>query len=206
MRRTVLDPRLLNLACAAGATLETGFQASDLLRHNGRVIGVRGRACGHWAERRAELVVGADGRASVIAARLGGRWPHPWLDRMAWVGYLEGLPREVAYGEIFQAADRSAILNPIGPGLTNVGIVTPWKHADVSGAGAAAFTRLATGTPGLGARIGPKARVCQVRRLGPLAFRPARLSAPGVILVGDASGFLDPIEGKGFLRRCAVPN
>jgi 2-polyprenyl-6-methoxyphenol hydroxylase-like FAD-dependent oxidoreductase len=68
-------------------------------------------------------VVGADGRNSVVARRLGRIRRHRWLAKMALVGYVQGADRIGDQGEIFLGRERYCILNPIGSDLTNVGLV-----------------------------------------------------------------------------------
>ncbi|ABD12292.1 flavin-dependent dehydrogenase [Frankia casuarinae] len=72
-RRIVLDKLLLDGAVAAGVEVREGFSVRDLIRHDdGTVAGIVGRdATGAVVEERATLVVGADGRNSVVADLVG---------------------------------------------------------------------------------------------------------------------------------------
>ncbi|HWE64926.1 MAG TPA: FAD-dependent monooxygenase, partial [Chloroflexota bacterium] len=68
VRRTTLDPLLVHAAADAGATVRHGIVVEALLWEDGRVVGVRGRdRAGKAIEERARLVVGADGRHSLVA-------------------------------------------------------------------------------------------------------------------------------------------
>jgi 2-polyprenyl-6-methoxyphenol hydroxylase-like FAD-dependent oxidoreductase len=71
-RRTVLDPILLAAAGQAGAEVEMGVSVHGVLREGGRVTGVRTSA----GQRRARLVIGADGRNSRIARLVGAKTYH----------------------------------------------------------------------------------------------------------------------------------
>jgi flavin-dependent dehydrogenase len=198
IRRDQLDPILLDLAVKAGAEFTPCFQASDLLREDGRVVGVLGRERGRPAGFRGRLVIGADGRHSVVARRLGPVRRHPWLDKVALVGYAAGVRRAEDVGEIFLGRDRYCILNPIAPDLTNIGLVVNRREfhrpADPTD-----FLREAGGTlPGLADRLARARIVAPVRCLGPLAHHATRVAAPGALLVGDAAGFLDPFTGEGI--------
>jgi flavin-dependent dehydrogenase len=196
--RARLDPLLQEAARRSGVRLQKGFQASDLLWEGSRVVGVTGRERGVWALYRAGVVVGADGRYSVVAARLGGRRRHPWLNRMAVVGYLSGVRREAQVGEIFLGRDRYAILNPIGPDLTNIGLVADRRALPHGEDPRRLFRSLVDSCPGLAPRLASARAVAPVRCLGPLAYRANRLAVPGALLVGDAAGFLDPFTGEGI--------
>lgn len=69
-RRTVLDSMLLEAAAEAGVEVREGFAVKDVLVEGGRVVGVLGedpRSRAGLVEERADLVVGADGRRSVVA-------------------------------------------------------------------------------------------------------------------------------------------
>ena len=71
-RRTVLDKLLLDAAVEAGADAREGITVKDLVRKDGRVVGIAGRdAAGGSVEERAAIVIGADGVNSVVA-RLAG--------------------------------------------------------------------------------------------------------------------------------------
>ena len=67
-RRTTLDQILVDAAVEAGAELREAFTVDEILVEDGTVTGVRGHAKGGKpVTERARVVVGADGRHSVVA-------------------------------------------------------------------------------------------------------------------------------------------
>ncbi len=215
IRRAILDPLLLDTAIKQRVEFEPNFQVSDLTWENGRIAGVRGRHRGQMIHRRARLVIGADGRNSAVARRMGPVQPHPWLDKIALVGYVRGAKRAGDLGEIFLGRDRYGILNPIAPDLTNVGLVINRRDIVPPVDPTQLLLMISAALPGLGDRLAAAQPIGTARCLGPLAHRATRLSVPGALLIGDAAGFLDPFTGEGIyaaLRsaeiavECVVPS
>ena len=67
-RRTVLDKLLVDAAAEAGAEVREGFTVEEVLVEDGRVVGIKGRSKGgEPVTERAKVVVGADGRYSLVA-------------------------------------------------------------------------------------------------------------------------------------------
>ena len=67
-RRTVLDKILIDAAAEAGVEVREGFSVTAVTSSNGQVTGVRGHGRGGAeVEERARIVVGADGRNSLVA-------------------------------------------------------------------------------------------------------------------------------------------
>jgi 2-polyprenyl-6-methoxyphenol hydroxylase-like FAD-dependent oxidoreductase len=67
-RRTVLDKILVDAAREAGAEMREGFSVTGLTWSDGRVTGIRGHdRTGVEIEERARIVIGADGRNSMVA-------------------------------------------------------------------------------------------------------------------------------------------
>ena len=67
-RRTVLDKLLADAAVEAGAELREGFTVDEILASDGTVTGIRGHAKGGAdVTERAKLVIGADGKHSLVA-------------------------------------------------------------------------------------------------------------------------------------------
>ncbi len=205
VRRRVLDAALVERAREVGVRVRERVRVVDLLREGGRVAGVVAEpaepgARATAAERvPARLVVAADGRASVVAQRLGLRRPHPWLRRLALVADVEGATGDPERGEIVLAPPAYAILNPVGDGVGNLSLVVPVEEARRRKADLAGYFDAATrALPGLRERLRGARRVGPVRALGPLAYRVSPPREDGVVLVGDAAGFLDPFTGEGI--------
>jgi flavin-dependent dehydrogenase len=196
--RRRLDPILLEQACRRGAELLRGFQVSGLLRDGPAVVGVRGRRAGRDACLRGRLVLGADGRHSVVARRLGPVVRHAWLDKVALVGHFAGVAGTTDAAEIFVGRARYAILNPLAPDTANVGMVVDRCELQPGEPAARERERLVPSIPGLADRLAGAVPLGPIRRLGPLAHRAARLTAPGAALLGDAAGFVDPFTGEGI--------
>ena len=196
--RTILDSLLLKWARGFGTRCVEGWRVTDLIWENGRVCGVTGIGPTGPETYRGQIVVGADGRDSVVARRLGLHRPHPTLRRMALVAYYEGASRLTDHG-VISVGDRSyCILNPIGERLVNAsivvdqGIVQSWKGQldELFDDTLQAFPLALSALRDTGRR-GP------VRCLGPLAFRSSRSAKAGALLIGDAAGFYDPFTGEG---------
>jgi flavin-dependent dehydrogenase len=67
-RRTVLDELLVDAASQAGAEVRERFTVESLVFEDGRVVGVRGHSKGgETVTERARVVIGADGRHSLVA-------------------------------------------------------------------------------------------------------------------------------------------
>ena len=190
---------LKDLAEKEGIDVYPGFPADSLLEENGRVVGVRTRGGGDRAQSlRAPLVVAADGRASVIAHRLGCRAPHR-LRRMALATYISGVKDCRDHGEIFIDPPDYSILNPIAPDRINLSLVVPLADAAPwSGRLETFFTARVKHLRHLAPRVAGARLEAPVQAMGPLAYRVFAPRVGGVLLVGDAAGFYDPFTGEGI--------
>jgi len=205
VRRRVLDHALVERAREVGVSVREGMRVVDVLRDGRRVAGVvaepiRPGTRPVEAERLpARLVVAADGRASVIAERLGLRRPHPWLHRLALVADVEGASGDPERGEIVLAPPAYSILNPVAAGVGNLSLVIPMDEGRRHKADLARyFDDTTQALPGFHERLHGARRVGPVHALGPLAYHVLPPRDGGVVLVGDAGGFLDPFTGEGI--------
>jgi flavin-dependent dehydrogenase len=199
--RRVLDAILLDRARAAGARVAEGVRVTDvLLGAHGAAVGVRTLDDeGGTHERRAPLVVGADGLRSVIARRLGLVRRQRLPRRMAMVAHYRGVADVGAYGEMHVERDGYAGLADVGGGMTNIAVVAPAARLRRAGKTPEAFFESwLSARAHLGARLVHAERVGAVRATGPFAHRTRRGWASGAALVGDAADFFDPFTGEGI--------
>lgn len=203
LRRTRLDPILLECARDAGAEVREGSQVADLVRGaTGRVTGVALLGAGATREVvSAPLVVGADGLRSVVARRLGlARTSRFWPRRVALVAHYENFGGMGDWGEMHVERGVGYVgLATVDSGLTNVAMVVPAALArGMHGDSTTFFEQWLRDRPQLAGRVAGARRVTPVLTTGPFASHARRAWAPGVALVGDAADFFDPFTGEGI--------
>ncbi len=197
-RRTILDKMLIDAAVDAGAELAEGVSVDSLIRDGDRVLGVRGHSSEGEFEARARIVVGADGRNSVIAREV--QPGHAQLYGPTSGGYytyyadLEGAQLE---GYIHQ--DNFCIVFPTNDGLTGVGVAWPNEQfkglkRDVEGNFLAALDRLGD----IGSRVRAAERRERFVGAGDLPNVRHNATGPGWALVGDACCHKDPTPADGI--------
>ena len=198
-RRTVLDKLLVDAAAEAGAEVREGFTVEEVMVENGVVVGIKGRSRGGDSLReRARLVIGADGRHSLVAQAVQ---PDQYNERppllAAYYTYWSGLPMDGRF-ETYIRAHRGFAAAPTHDGLTLT--VGGWPYAefeankkDIEGH----FMKMFELSPEFAARIG------KAKRVAPFAgavvtnfFR--KPYGPGWALVGDAGYNKDPITAQGI--------
>jgi len=199
IRREVFDRILLERARALPVDVRERHRVTGLIVEGGLVRGVKTESAdGAPMELRSRLVVGADGRASVVAHALGLVRPHR-LRRLALIQHMSGIEGLGDRGEIYVDPPDYSILNPVAPGIVNVSLVVPLAHAKPYSARLETFmeARLRQLRHVPGRLAGMKAEG-PVMAMGPLAYRVGEPRVGGVLLAGDAAGFYDPFTGEGL--------
>jgi flavin-dependent dehydrogenase len=195
--RALFDDRLLQEAARAGAEIEDGVLVQGPSFDGTRVDGlvVRGRD-GRAIHQPARVAIAADGGASRLARGLGLARHAPRPRRWAVGVYFEGAHGATDCGEMHIRADRYVGVAPLPGGLTNVCVVTPVRDV-LRDPGALVHDTLRT-DPMLAPRFADARIVGRPVSLGPLAVDGRAAGVPGLLLAGDAAGFIDPMTGDGL--------
>jgi flavin-dependent dehydrogenase len=198
-RRTVLDKLLVDAAAEAGAEVREGFTVDDVVLEDGRVVGLRGHSTGgQVVTERAEVVIGADGRYSLVAQAVRPEQYHekPRL-LCGYYTYWSDLPMDGKF-EVYVRPERGWAAAPTHDGLTLV--VAGWPFAefeankkDVEGN----YLRMFESSPEFSERIRGATR--QARFAGTAVANFFRKPfGPGWALVGDAGYNKDFITAQGI--------
>ena len=199
LSRHKLDHLLLQRAADVGATVCERAHARGVLVEEGRVVGVEATINGTRETLRAPLIVGADGRHSVVTRSLGLDAPIRWPKRTGLVAHYRGVTGLDRHGEMHVGPDGYAGLALLEDGLTNVAFVA--DTADVASRDGTLEQFFAAGLarlPAVASKLTGAERVGSIRGIGPMAHRARRTAGDGYLLVGDAASFLDPFTGEGI--------
>lgn len=200
LRREKLDPLIREMAAETpGVELMLGYTVGELLRDGERFTGVRAHdSHEHTIELRARLVVGADGRDSKVAKLSGVPTKTAPHGRIAYGGYYEGpAPVTSPDAALWLLDPDMAAAFPTDGGLVFYATMPskerlPEFRADPQ----AALEKLVSGIPEA-PPIAESRLVGQVQGKVDMTNVLHRPTAPGLALVGDAAGALDPLFGVG---------
>lgn len=197
-RRTVLDHVLFKEAARTpGVAVYAGAKVDGPIIERGRVQGllVEGR------RRLAKLVVAADGARSPIRRALGA----DLAPRRRRVGlrrhYRLRAPLPTRFVEVFLAPDCELYVAPLPAGEVLVAALADWRA--VVGSPRRLFESWWRSQPKLREWLDGAEPASQLRGAYPLEARARRGIEPGLVLLGDAAGFLDPITGGGIAQALA---
>jgi flavin-dependent dehydrogenase len=208
VRRADADAWLAAEARRAGATVDEGLRVDGLVHDGaGAVAGVTlTTPRGARETCRAPIIIAADGRASRLARQAGlarlARRPRRW----AIGGYFTGVEGLTATGEMHVRRGHYIGVAPTPDGLANACLVVPRAPGTQLRDPAAVLTAALAADVRLGPRFAGACLVGPPTVLGPMAVDAPRPGVAGLLLAGDAAGFIDPITGDGlhFALRGAV--
>jgi flavin-dependent dehydrogenase len=200
--RSELDWQLLQHAMRAGASFDSSVVVRDALvseNRPGRTLsGVTAASGGRLSDIRARVTIAADGRRSTLAFGLGLARHPPRPRRWAIGAYFQGSP-QATVGEMHIRRGRYIGVAPLAGGLANVCLVKPASAGDCDFRDPTALLiREIEREPELRDRFRAAQMVRPPVMLGPLAVDATGGSVDGLILAGDAAGFVDPMTGDGL--------
>ncbi|MGH7645263.1 MAG: NAD(P)/FAD-dependent oxidoreductase, partial [Gemmatimonadales bacterium] len=115
------------------------------------------------------------------------------------IQHVSGIEELAGRGEIYIDPPDYAILNPVAPGLVNLGLVVPLGHATPwSGRLETFFRARLKQLRHLAPRLAGMEPAGRLLAMGPLAYHVGEPRVGGVLLAGDAAGFYDPFTGEGL--------
>ncbi len=204
VERDAFDKQLAIDAANAGAEVMLKTSAVELLRDDGRFVGVRAKQFGESFEIRAPVVVGADGFESQVGRWAGLPTNLQLRDMDSCLQYrMTNVDCDARYCDFFLgtvAPGGYVWVFPKGDGLANVGIgvqVSKIKSpADVK----MYLDRWIAHHPGYA-----KGKTIDMVGGGVSISAPLKQTVTnGVMLVGDAARMIDPLTGGGIANGCIV--
>ena len=203
--RSEFDHMLLNTALSKGANVLEETQVLDLLREGERVTGVRVRTPdGNEVEYNAPITLDCTGKESFSSSRNRWRMRDPYLNKVAVWTYYKGAKRDTGIDEgattVAYLPDKGWFWYiPLSGDMVSVGIVaerdylfngSTKDHAEI-------FQREVQNNEWIKEHLAEGEQTGEYRITGEYSYRNKFCSIDGLVLAGDALGFLDPVFSSG---------
>jgi flavin-dependent dehydrogenase len=198
---------LLDHAREKGASIQEEMTVKELIREGHRVVGARAQdKSGQTHEYRAPITLDCTGKEAFTAVRNGWRMRDPYLNKVAVWTYYRGSKREPGIDEgqtgVAFIRDKGWFWHiPLHNDMVSVGVVAEGKYLTRGGVKSpeAIFHReveenlwikdhLSVGQP-----VGPYYLTSEY------SFHSRHCGSEGLLLVGDAFAFLDPVFSSGLM-------
>jgi flavin-dependent dehydrogenase len=205
--RSEFDLMLMENARAKGAQVLEKTTVEKLIQEEGRTVGVRTRTrSGQHVEFRAPMTVDCSGRDAIAPTRLNWRIREPKLNKVAVWTYYRGALRDEG---IDAGATTVAYVPEKGwfwyipqhQDMISVGVVAEGKYLARSGVRAPEeiFKREIEQNAWIKTHLACGQQVGQHYLTSEFSWRSRYCAAHGLLLAGDAFGFLDPVFSSGVM-------
>lgn len=205
--RSEFDQIVLDRARAAGAVVREQVEVVSLVREGDRVVGVRVKELdGAEREIRSRITLDCTGKEAFAAVRSGWRVKDPMLNKVAVWTYYEGALRDEG---IDAGATTVAFVPDKGwfwyipqhGNRVSVGVVAEGKYLARDGVKdpKAIFEREIGQNKWIEAHLAPGRQVGPHYLTSEYSFHSRHCGCEGLLLVGDAFCFLDPVFSSGLM-------
>jgi len=205
--RSEFDLMLMENARAKGAQVLEETTVEELIQEEGRTVGLRARSKdGAPLEFRAPMTVDSSGRDAFAPTRLNWRVREPKLNKVAVWTYYRGALRDPG---IDAGATTVAYVPEKGwfwyipqhRDMISVGVVAEGKYLTREGVRApeAIFKREIEQNAWIKAHLACGEQVGPYYLTSEFSWRSRYCAADGLLLAGDAFGFLDPVFSSGVM-------
>lgn len=204
--RASFDQLLLSRAREEGATVMEGCEVEDVLFEGERAVGVAYRdPDGTRREIRAQVVVDASGRSTVIASKLRRRYPHPKLLKVAYYTHYENAGRRLAEDgstvtDIHSTEGGWIWVIPLRDRVSSVGVVLDAKYVqEHKGGPQVLFDRAIANDPQISDWLAGAKQCFKLKHVSSISYLSDSFVGDGFVMIGDAAMFLDPIFSAGVM-------
>src|SRR5688572_5844491 len=205
--RSEFDQMLVEHARAKGAEVIEQIAVTALLREGDRVTGVRARdKDGVEREFRAPITLDCTGKEAFAAVRNQWRVKDPYLNKVAVWTYYKGAKRDAGLDE---GATTVAFVPEKGwfwyipqhDNMVSVGVVADGKYLSRDGVKGteAIFKREIEQNAWIKDHLAPGTQVGPYYVTNEFSFHSKYCGSEGLLLVGDALSFLDPVFSSGLM-------
>jgi flavin-dependent dehydrogenase len=202
--RSELDQMLMDNAREKGAEVREGVTVRETIEENGFCVGVRAvTADGEAVEFRAPITIDATGRDALTLSRTGWKSRDPQLNKIAIWTYYKGAMRDPGVDEgattIAYVPDKGWFWYiPLAGDVVSVGIVAEKDYLYNGTRDIEEIFHREVGNNkwvedhlAVGQQFGP------YRVTGEYSYRSRHCASNGLVLIGDAFAFLDPVFSSG---------
>ncbi|MHA1383175.1 MAG: NAD(P)/FAD-dependent oxidoreductase [Candidatus Helarchaeota archaeon] len=203
VKRSIFDSYLTNRAIDAGIQIKEKTRVRNIIKRNGQVIGVEVKENGNIKDYFSNIIIAADGVGSQIAKNSGLRekWHNDDLAYCA-VGFVEGFKNEnPEYQNNFHiyvsndiAPNCYAWLFPLNNGVVNVGTAR-FKHGFEN---PMKYLEKLLNWSKINDKFSYKKIIWKSNYPVPYNGIKGKTFGNGILIVGDAAGFVSPYSGEGI--------
>jgi flavin-dependent dehydrogenase len=205
--RSEFDDMLLDHARDEGAIVMEETAVKELLRDNGKVTGVRAQLkSGEVVEFRAPITLDCTGKEAFTTVRNGWRMKDPYLNKIAVWTYYKGSKREPGIDEgqttVAFVPEKGWFWHiPMHNDMVSVGVVAEGKYLTRGGVREpkAIFHREVKENLWVKDHLSIGHQVGDYYVTSEYSFHSRHCGCEGLLLVGDAFAFLDPVFSSGLM-------